>query len=222
MPEYKVGILSTAAVTHNVRSFRVEKPAGFHYTPGQATELSIQKKKWENEKRPFTFTSLPDDETLEFTIKMYTDRDGVTNQLKYLQIGDEFEISDAWGTIEYKGAGTFIAGGAGITPFIAILRNLYHKNQLAGNRLIFSNKTDQDIILKNELEQMLGNQFMNVITQQKDTAYFFGKIDKAFLQQYISDFKQHFYVCGPDGFVQSILGMLQELGAGAEALVFEQ
>lgn len=222
MPFYKVHILSTAMVTHNVRSFRVEKPAGYRYTPGQATELSVQKIHWEQEKRPFTFTSLPEEDTLEFTIKMYADHDGVTNQLRYLQTGDEFEIGDAWGTIEYKGPGIFIAGGAGITPFIAILRHLHRQGRLDHNRLIFSNKTEQDIILKEELTQMLGSRLTHVITRQEDTLYHKGKIDKAFLQEQIPDFSQHFYVCGPDAFTQAVLTALQELGAKADTLVFEQ
>ena len=76
------------------------------------------------EKRPFTFTSLPGDDHLEFTIKCYTDHDGVTNQLGQLKAGDELLLHDIWGAIHYTNEGTFIAGGAGITPFIAIFRQL--------------------------------------------------------------------------------------------------
>jgi predicted ferric reductase len=58
-----------------------------------------------------------------------------TEQLRCLQSGDEMIIEDAWGAIEYKGPGYFIAGGAGITPFVAILRSLFNENKLAGNTL---------------------------------------------------------------------------------------
>jgi len=50
---------------------------------------------------------LPADSYLEFTIKTYNDHDGVTHQLGMAQKGDEFEISDAWGAIEYKSRGCF-------------------------------------------------------------------------------------------------------------------
>src|SRR3569833_2865766 len=53
-----VKILSIRNVTHNVRSYQIEKPDGYTFEPGQATELSINKDKWKEEKRPFTFTSL--------------------------------------------------------------------------------------------------------------------------------------------------------------------
>ena len=107
----------------------IEKSAGFNFTPGQATEIAINKEKWQNEGRPFTFTSLPDDDHLEFTIKTYPERKGVTNELLTLKAGDELILRDIFGAIEYKGEGIFIAGGAGVTPFISIFRNLKSKNE---------------------------------------------------------------------------------------------
>ena len=222
MENFHLKILAVKQVTHNVRSYKLEKPPGYAYTPGQATELSILKEGWEKEKRPFTFTSLPDSDHLEFTIKSYTDHDGVTNQLLKIEPGDIFEIGDAWGAIEYKGEGVFIAGGAGVTPFIAIFRYLHSKNQVGGNKLFFSNKTTGDIILKEEFENILGDNFINIITQERTEDFYHGKINKAYLQQNIQNFNQHFYVCGPDAFTASILNALKELGADADTLVFEK
>src|SRR5215471_16506338 len=85
--------------THNVRTYRVTKPENFSFTPGQATDLSLNKEGWKENKHPFTFTCLPNDSYLEFTIKLYNNPDGLTNRLKSVQPGDEFEISDAWGAI---------------------------------------------------------------------------------------------------------------------------
>ena len=136
--------------------------------------------------------------------------------------GDQFEISDAWGAIEYKGEGIFIAGGAGVTPFISIFRSLRVQNKIGNNKLLFSNKTDNDIILREEFESLLGKNFYNIITAQSDTKYYKGRIDKNYLQQNISNFQQHFYVCGPDPFNEAILKTLGELGAQADSLVFEK
>src|ERR1043165_2140396 len=165
--KHTVRILEINDVTHDVKRFKLEKPEGYSFVPGQATEVSINKPGWEKEKRPFTFTSLNDNPYLEFTIKIYTDHDGVTNQLGQLQAGDELIIRDVWGAIEYKGPGYFIAGGAGIRPFVAILRHLNKENTLNGNKLIFSNKTDRDIILEEELSSMLGKNAVYIITGEK-------------------------------------------------------
>lgn len=222
MSEFTVKVLDVKAVTHNVRSFRIEKPAGFVFTPGQATDLSVLKPGWEQEKRPFTFTSLPEDDTLEFTIKIYPDHNGVTKQLGMVQKGDRFAISEAWGAISYQGEGVFIAGGAGITPFLAILRHLRQKKQVGQNRLFFSNRTEADIILREELEGILGNRFFNVITRESQTRYYAGKIDRRFLENQVTRFDQPFYVCGPDAFVSDILRDLEVLGARPQSLVFEK
>jgi ferredoxin-NADP reductase len=222
MANYTVHITDIINRTHNVRTYRVNKPDGFVFTPGQATDLSLKKAGWENEKRPFTFTCLPDDSYLEFTIKSYNDHDGVTHQLSSAKRGDEFEISDAWGAIAYQGEGIFIAGGAGVTPFISIVRDLYKQKKIGNNKLFFSNKTENDIILREEFEKMLGKNFINIITSQEQTKYLKDRIDKGFLQKNIHDFSQHFYVCGPDPFNLAILKSLEELGAHPESLVFEK
>lgn len=219
---YIVTVKKIIPRTHNVKTFRVTKPEGFEFVPGQAVDLSLNEDGWKENKHPFTFTCLPDDDFLEFTIKLYDNPEGLTNKLKSITPGAEFEISSAWGAIEYKGEGVFIAGGAGVTPFISIFRHLKQQHKLGNNVLIFSNKTEADIILKDEFEAMLGKNFINVITNQPDTEYYNKRIDKTFLQKEIKDFNQQFYVCGPDEFTKVMLDDLKELGVHANALVFEK
>ena len=222
MEEHIVKILSVRDVTHNVRSFQVSKPGGYTFEPGQATEVSINKDGWREEKRPFTFTSLNDWPYLEFTIKMYKDHKGVTNELSTLQPGDELIIRDVWGAIAYKGAGYFIAGGAGITPFIAILRQLKKENRVANNHLYFSNRTEADIILHDELDEILGKNAHYIVTEKKNQQTPGRYIDKDFLQSEISDFKKPFYLCGPDKMISDISRILKELGADPESVIFEK
>lgn len=222
MEQYVVKILSIENVTHDVKRFQYEKPEGYHFVPGQATEVSINKIGWQEERRPFTFTGLNDQPYLEFTIKIYSDHPGVTNELNLLKPGDELIIRDVWGTIEYKGPGYFIAGGAGITPFISILRQLNKENELAGNKLFFSNKTEQDIILKDELTAMLGDDAVYVITNEPGKDHYHGYIDEAFLKKQVDDFNKSFYLCGPPGMVEAMQNTLTKLGAKPDTVVFEK
>jgi ferredoxin-NADP reductase len=218
MEEHIVKILSIEPVTHNVKRFKVEKPAGYKYIPGQATEVVVYKPQWEKERRPFTFTSLNEWDHLEFTIKIYADHDGVTNQLGQLKSGDELLLHDVWGAIQYKGVGVFIAGGAGVTPFIAILRQLQHDHELDGNTLLFSNKTHKDIILKDEFSAMLGSRFINTLTQENIPGYDYHIIDEEYLRQKINNFDQQFYICGPDKMVKDVQQILTGL-TGKDALI---
>jgi ferredoxin-NADP reductase len=217
-----VKIISVESVTHDVRSYTVEKPANYSFHAGQATEVAINKPGWENEKRPFTFTSLNEDEYLQFIIKNYVGHQGVTNEMKNLGSGDELIIDDVWGAIEYKGPGYFIAGGAGITPFIAILRKLAKEDKIDDNFLFFSNKTSNDIILHDELASMLKDKAIFIVTDEPETVHAKGFIDETFLKQHVSDFSRHFYVCGPPPMVESINKALVKLGASPDAVVFEK
>lgn len=221
---YTVKILDTEMVTHDVKRLTFAKPDGYSYEPGQATEVSIDKDNWRDEKRPFTFTSLTEDEHLEFIIKIYPDHDGVTEQIGKLNKGDKLIIDDSWGTIQYTGEGVFLAGGAGVTPFIAIFRDLHKKGNIGNNTLIFSNSTDKDVILEDEFVEMLGDQFISVITDDPtdDHTFLDGYINKEFLDSKIDDFSQSFYVCGPEPFNDSMMNYLKELGANPDALVFEE
>ena len=168
MERYFVKIKSIEKITHNVLKLVTEKPEAYNFTPGQATEVSINKYGWRGETRPFTFTCLPDDDFLEFTIKTYPSHKGVTNELLLLKQKDELILHDVFGAISYKGEGVFIAGGAGITPFISILRFLQSRKEIGDNRLIFANKRKVDIILKQEFESLLGENFINVISDEKN------------------------------------------------------
>jgi ferredoxin-NADP reductase len=220
--EHVVKIQDIKNLTHNVKRFTLSKPENYTFTPGQATDIVINLPNWKDERRPFTFTCLNDWNTLEFTIKIYDDHEGVNNELGKLQPGDELIIHDVWGAIHYKGEGTFIAGGAGVTPFIAIFRDLHEKGKLGNNQLIFSNKTINDIIMKEEFENMLGNNFINTITDGETDQYDHERIDEKYLSKRVNDFTKYFYICGPDPMVEAIQKDLLNLGVKKEKIVIEE
>ncbi len=220
---HAVKILMTQFVTHDVKRFIIEKPREYSFIPGQATSVSINKEKWIDKERPFTFTSLNNDKVLEFTIKEYPEHKGVTQELHNLKPGDQLIIREPWGTINYEGKGVFIAGGAGITPFIAIFRQLVKENKLKGNRLIFSNKTQKDIILEKELRNIFDDKdLILTLTREIIDGYKEGRINKKFLQENIDEFDQQFYVCGPPPFVEDISTALKQLGANTQSVVIEE
>ena len=221
MVEHIVRILSTEQVTHDVKRFRVEKPSGYSFIPGQATNVSVNRPDIRNKKRPFTFTGIDKDPYLEFIIKIYPSHKGVTSELDKLNTGDEIIIRDVWGVITYKGEGVFIAGGAGITPFISIFRDLREKNMVAGNTLVFANKTKADIILEQEFRTMLGKEFINILSDEFADGYYHGMVSEDFLKATVSDFSRKFYVCGPPPMMAAVKSQLANLGIGKDSIVVE-
>ncbi len=220
--DHQVTLLMSEFVTRDVKRFILTRPEGFVFEPGQGVELAIDHPDWKDEARPFTPTSLEDDQVLEFTIKGYPERAGVTKALHDLRPGARLLMSEPFGTIRYKGKGTFIAGGAGVTPFIAILRRLARDASLDGHGLLFSNKTPADVICEKEFRYLLGERCVLTCTEETAPGHEGRLIDRDFLAERIDDFGQHFYVCGPPKFNDAVNEALKDLGAEPDLLVFEQ
>jgi len=222
MKQHLVKIKSINHITHDVLRIVTEKPPKYNFTPGQATEVAISKKGWEDEKRPFTFTCLPDNDFLEFTIKTYPDHKGVTNELLQAKKNDELILHDVFGAIGYKGEGVIIAGGAGVTPFICIFRYLQSKNEIGDNKLIFANKTKVDIILAKEFKELLGKNFINILSDEKSDGFAHGHITERFLKDYINSSTRNVYLCGPPPMMVEMEKQLSSLGINKKVITKEE
>ncbi len=214
-------ILMTEFVTHDVQRFILERPPDFDFTPGQGVKLAIDQPEWRDKGRPFTPTSLPSDGVVEFIIKGYPEHDGVTHAMQSLSAGDRLLMSEPFGSIAYRGPGVFIAGGVGITPFIPIFRMLHREGRLAGNHLLYTSRTPADIVCEKELAHYLGERARFLCSREGSEHCLPRRIDRAYLEETIDDYGQHFYLCGPPPFVSALNETLVELGATPEALVFE-
>lgn len=218
---HELTLRSKEQLTPDTYRYVFEKPANLDFKPGQATELTLLKDGWRDEGRPFTFTSLPADGALEFVIKSYPERDGVTKELAKMEPGDKVEIEPAFGAISDHGPGVFIAAGAGITPFIPILE----KHDAEGHMdctLIFTNETEKDIILRKKWEKMDGLTTVFTVTDQDGADVEERMVDNAFLKEHLTRFDQTFYICGPEAFVSDVRDALKELGADADKIITEE
>lgn len=216
-----VRIIDIRNATHNVVHVITEKPMGISFLSGQAVDVAVDKPKWEEELRAFTFTSLPEDNYLEFFIKQYPDHAGVTEQIGKLTKGESLLIGDPFGDIQYQGEGIFIAGGAGVTPFISIFKDLEKNDKLEGNKLIFANNTVADIIENEFFSQLLGENFTNVLSKEEHEKYEHGFITKELIQSQIQGEHSYFYLCGPPPMMDAVLKQLKELGIEDSKIIKE-
>jgi ferredoxin-NADP reductase len=221
MKQHIVKIQSVDKLTHDVLKIVTEKPKNYPFVPGEATEISINKNGWKDQKSPYTFTSLPEDNYLEFIIKIYPSHKSMTNELSYLKINDELILHDIFGAISYKGEGVFIAGGVGLTQFISIFRDLESKNEIGNNKLIFANKTKNDIILEKELKALLGANFINILSDEKVEGYANGQITKDFIQANSVGINKLFYLCGPPSMKEAIEKQLADLKSDEKSIITE-
>ena len=218
----KITLKQLSPVTHDTHRYVFSRPEGLSHEPGQAAELALDRDGWRDEGRPFTFTSLPDAEDLEFVIKSYPSHDGVTEQLPDLEPGAQMTLDGPFGAITDQGPGVFLAAGAGVTPFIAILRKRAAEGALEGCRLIFSNSTPRDIILREEWEAMDGLETTFVLTDEGTEDIPKSRVDAAFIEEEIKDSGQMFYICGPQEFVDDIRDGLRAIGVQDDRIVTEE
>lgn len=204
MEQTNLKIESIENVTHDVLRIVTDKPRDIIFIPGQAADISVNKDGWQNEIRPFTFTSLPGFDYLEFTIKTYPSHNGVTNQLLKLKKNDKLILHGVFGTIAYKDEGVFIAGGAGVTPFISIFRQLQFEHKTGNNKLIFANKTKADIIHEEMFRKILDKNFINILSEERKEGYAYGHITEEFLKANITDQETQIYLCGPEPMMEEI------------------
>jgi ferredoxin-NADP reductase len=158
---------------------------------------------------------------VELVVKIYPEHEGVTQRMSTMRKGERLLLKEVFGTISYKGPGTFFAAGAGITPFLSIFRDLKKNKMIKGNTLVYSNRTSLDVIMDDELAKLLGKRYFKLYTRERVIGFRERRIDRDMLIALVQDFDQHFYLCGPQKFVSDLERMLLELGAGSESLVFE-
>lgn len=222
MKKFVVRVVKTGFVTYNVKRVVIKRPPNYPFIPGQAAVISINQPFCRNLSRPFSIAPVNGTDQLEFYIRDRAGYDMLTGKLSKIRVGEELILHQPAGSLLYKGKGLFIAGGMGLVPFIAIFRRLEIENQLTGNTLLFANRSAADIILKEELESMLGQNYLNVLESTKDPLMIPGFIGSKLLKQYKKADGEYYYICGPDKFTIIMIKHLLGLGVDRSRIVFDE
>jgi len=215
---YSLKITKKEWLTHNAIRFTLDRPEGFQCSIGDAVEVILHSGKPDERAAPFTLTNLYDSKSLTLIIKVYPNGAGFTMAISKKGVGDTLEITDAWPSFEYLGIGTFIAAGSGITPFIPMIEEAKRQNTLSEHRLLYANRQLEDIILRKELEELMGSNCCGILSGEKATGYAQGRMDREFLASKVTNVEQWFYVCGPDDFSNSIKAHLIGLGVDEQKI----
>lgn len=207
-----VHIIEKKWLTHDVLLLKLSRPVDFTFQAGQAIEVALEEPRFFGDSAPFTLTGLNSDNSLEIILKVYFSRRGITHGISELKPGDKLIISAPWDSFPNLGPGVFIAGGAGITSFLALLRHFANDEMMGKSKLFFSNKTEKDIFFADELEHLLGTDFIRIVTRENNSSRWYGRLNKYFLQEYITRFDCPFYISGPGNFTEQIKNLLVEMG----------
>lgn len=123
-----------------------------------------------------------------------------------------------------------IGGGSGVTPLKSMME--YIADKKLGNKafLLYSSKTEKDIILRKPLED-LASQNKNIkcefsLTREPDNKNFrHGRIDLQYIKNTLKEFdmdKTGCYLCGTPTFVQTMVDYLKEAGIKEDKIWHER
>lgn len=108
-----------------------------------------------------------------------------------------------------------LAGGIGVTPFRSMIKYSTDKGIDNDIIMICSNKTEDDIIFKNDFEKMIKqhSNFSIVLTCTRPTNNWTGicgRIDRDMIEREVPDFHDRmFYICGPPVMVENMRELLK-------------
>ncbi|MFA3782547.1 2Fe-2S iron-sulfur cluster-binding protein [Melioribacteraceae bacterium 4301-Me] len=180
-------------------------------------------------RRGYSISSSPYDlPTIRITIKKVKNGFASHKLLDEIKKGDILYSLPPLGNFVYSTNGNgkkiFLFGaGSGITPLYSILKTALLEKEKPQVYLYYSNKTEKDIIFKEELEELqlrFPNNFIlkHTLTQPSDDwKGDTGRITKEKAIEYLSKFnfdileKAEYYLCGPEGMMKNVLDALVEL-----------
>ncbi len=188
------------------------------HQPGQFMFLQLLRDSRLSSAHPFTISSSPTRDNLSITVK---DSGDFTATIGDTKPGDYAYIDAPYGLFSFLNYScdelVFIAGGIGITPFMSMLRYLYDLKLARKVTLFWSNRSEEELCFKDELEKMQQEmpklEIHYVITGQPGWAGRSERIDCAFIIEKLGSLAdREFFVCGPAEMNKTVIAELKESG----------
>jgi len=219
------GVVSKRDETPRVRSIVFECPMwGGGHMAGQHVDIRLTAEDGYQAQRSYSIASAPEDDHLTLTVERLDDGEVSPYLFDELAPGDELEMRGpigrhfAW-THETGGPLLMIAGGSGVVPFRAMLRHRETHDVATPAKLLYSARTVDDVIYREELgraEDAEGVEVILVLTRAQPEGWrgFGRRVDAEILSEvtWAPAAKPKTYVCGPTGFVESVANCLVDLG----------
>jgi glycine betaine catabolism B len=209
-------ILSIREEYPGVKTFVFDYRPSFR--PGQFVMLSAMIGQ-ENVSRAYSISSSPLDPNVELTIELVKGGK-MTTHLFELQPGDQIEIGEPKGSFIYEpdiAVANMLTGGTGISAMRSIIRYCTQKGLATSLNLLYSNRTRDRILFREELESLAKkNQNLKIVhtlTRESPIGWTgdVGRIDKEKIAKYC-DLKGNFFLCGSAEMAKELTSSLIDLG----------
>jgi ferredoxin-NADP reductase len=225
-----ITLLRREPVAEGTMAFYFEKPADFSHEAGQNAMFTLIDPGEEDAAGPsrtFTIASAPHERELMIATRM---RDSVFKRfLAAAKPGAKLEMEGPLGLMVLHGDASrpavFLAGGIGITPFLAMARDVAKRKLPHEIVLFYSNRRPEHAAFLEELERLQGPKFRLVATMTEAPGWKGERrfISRELLAEHLPDLRAPvYYFAGPPGMTMAMQGMLTELGVSEDDMRSEE
>ena len=236
MAIHETRLLRREIVAQDTMAFHFSKPAGFQYRAGQSllmTLVNSPETDSEGDARTFTIASAPHESELMIATRM---RDTAFKRvLKTAPIGMVATIDGPSGDMvlddDTARPAVFLAGGIGITPFLAMVRSAEHQRLARRQYLFYSNRRPEDAAFLAELQNVEqrnpGYRLIATMTNPEKSARSWsgetGVIRQHMLERHLAGVSNPmYYFAGPPPMTMAMLQMLETIGVSEQAMRYEE
>jgi len=228
--EIKKETSDTVSISFHVPS---ELKNVYEFSPGQYLTLKLEVNK-EECRRSYSICSSSDE---DITVAVKKVENGIVSTYlnEVLNVNDKIDVMNPEGNFTLQPEQTnkrkFVgfAAGSGITPIMSMIKQLKMDEVESSFTLFYSNKTENDVIFKDTLEELAGDKLnVNYIysRQKINNPLFEGRISKSKATELIkADLSclnaDAFYLCGPEEMIFNVKAALEEFGVLDTKIKFE-
>ena len=218
-------MLDVVPETPRARSLVLRVPDWPGHCPGQHVDLRLTAEDGYQAQRSYSIASPPESPEVVLTVERIDDGEVSPYLTDEVRPGDRLELRGPIGgyftwTAAVPGPVQFVAGGSGMVPFMAMLRHRAHSPTRPPARLLYSSRTRDEIIYRDELERLTTDdpqlEVVHTLTREwpPDWSGPHARVDLDMLRAFAFGPHQRprIYVCGPTRFVESVADALVLLG----------
>ena len=206
--------------TPRTRSILLDVPEWPGHLPGQHVDVRLTAEDGYQAQRSYSIASAPEEPRLALTVELLEDGEVSPYLTRELRPGDRIEVRGPIGgyfvwTADLAGPLLLVAGGSGVVPLMAMLRHRAAAGATTPARLLYSARSLEDVIYREELER-LDAEVVLTLTRAQPPGWggYARRIDEEMLREvaWPPDDSPHVFVCGPTRLVESVASALVAVG----------
>jgi ferredoxin-NADP reductase len=212
-------VAATREETPRVRTLELEVPDWSGHRAGQHLDVRLTAEDGYQAQRSYSIASAPGD-PLAITVERLEDGEVSPYLVDELREEDVIEVRGPIGGYfvwdgEEPEPVLLVAGGSGVVPLMAMARHRARLGSDTPMRLLYSSRTWDDVIYRDELET-LGIEVAHTLTREQPPGWsgYARRIDDELLREvaFAASDEPRVYVCGSTRFVDAAADGLVRLG----------